>query len=395
MKKIAFFVQLMLCGGVENALISLTNKLSNDGNDVTIYVVKKSGDFINKVPPKVRLVSIPMKEKIRRDIPIGGTKICVYECIKKKQYIQAGKYLFSRILKRSEFAELNVDFSKIPALKEHYDIAVNYHIHSPFLVKYLSEKVDASKKYTWIHNDFITTGYDIKKLKEYLDVNDAFFCVSQKLVKEFKGIFSEYINKIFVAYNIIPEKDIIKKAEEFIPEEYKNLKANVLKLLTVGRLEEQKGFDLAIKSCKLLKEKNKEINFQWFVLGDGTQKDILKKMIVEAGINDVMHLLGIKENPYPYFKNCDIYIQTSRHEGMVTTISEAKIFCKPIIATDFAGIREQIEDGISGDIVEIDVFAIYKKLVSLIKEDRRRKQYSTALKERKITGCYEWLNIFY
>lgn len=143
MKKIAFFVQLMLCGRGENALIALTNKLSND---VTIYVVKKSGDFINKVPQKVKLVSIPMEEKIRKDIPIGGTKSCVYECIKKKQYIQASKYLFSRILKPSDFAELNVNFSKISVL--------------------------------------------------------------------------------------------------------------VLKLLTVGRLEEQKDFDLAIKFCKFLKEKN-------------------------------------------------------------------------------------------------------------------------------------------
>ena len=72
MKKIAFFVQQMLCGGVENALISLSGKLRDEGHQVTIYVIQKTGAFIDKVPDGVQLRQIPMDERLRRSIPVGG-----------------------------------------------------------------------------------------------------------------------------------------------------------------------------------------------------------------------------------------------------------------------------------------------------------------------------------
>ena len=74
MKKIAFFVQQMLCGGVENALISLSGKLRDEGHQVTIYVIQKTGAFIDKVPDGVQLRQIPMDERLRRSIPVGGTR---------------------------------------------------------------------------------------------------------------------------------------------------------------------------------------------------------------------------------------------------------------------------------------------------------------------------------
>ena len=65
-------------------------------------------------------------------------------------------------------------------------------------------------------------------------------------------------------------------------------------------------------------------------------------------------IIGVKSNPYPYFKCCDIYVQTSRHEGYATTVSEAKVFCKPIITTDVSGAKEQIRTGENGFITSFD-----------------------------------------
>ena len=383
MKKIAFFVQWMLCGGVENALIALTNELVSAGNDVTIYVIKEKGDFLNKVSDSVHLKAIPMDTNLRTKIPVG-------ECLDEHKYWEALQFVIKHNLNKNEFAELNVNLDEIPELKEHYDIAVNYHMHSPFLVWYLSERVTASKKYTWIHNDFETTKYSIDRLRQYLNCVDQFFAVSNQLVKEFINIFPEFKEKISTALNIVPKTEIVMKSEMFYPEEYK--KDKFLKLLTVGRLEEQKGYDIAIDVCSKLK--NAGLQFQWYILGEGTQRKTLETEIQKEHVEDCFHLLGTRMNPYPYFKNCDIYVQTSRHEGYVTTVSEAKIFKKPIVTTDVSGAREQLRNGINGSIVEINTNDIYMKLRELMESSKLRQKYILELEKSENIFKTDWLSFF-
>lgn len=390
MKKIAFFVQWMLCGGVENALISLSNKLIEMGNEVTIYVIEEKGEFIQKVPPKVKLMRIPMEEKVRKSIPVGGTKVTVRECLEKKDYIRALWFTAKHKLNRTPFAELNINLNRIPLLEERYDIAVNFHLHSPFLVWYLSERVVAEKKFTWIHNDFSTTKYEINTLQRYLCCVDRFFAVSEQLKKEFVVALPEFESKTEVALNIVPVSTIKQRATEFYPEEYTDSKE--LKVLTVGRLEEQKGYDLAIEVCKRLC--NEGYDFKWYVLGEGTLKNELTQMIEDNGLAERFYLLGSRMNPYPYFKNCDIYVQTSRHEGYVTTVTEAKIFCKPIATTDVSGAKEQINDGLNGEIAEINVDSIYSKIKKLIINETLRIRYADTLKLEKPYSIGDWINYF-
>ena len=392
MKKIAFFVQWMLYGGVENALIALTKELKRKGNDITIYVITNKGDFINKIPKDIHLKLIPMDNNIRINIPVGGTKITVRNHIVEKQYIFALKFILKHQFNTKRFAELNVALQKIPTLNSEYDIAVNFHMHSPFLVWYLSERVNANKKYTWIHNDLETTHYDIRKLKRYLNFIDNFFAVSHKIVNEFNYLLPEYKNKIQTAINIVPVNEIKEKADKFYPQEFSNVEKNTVILLTVGRLEEQKGYDIAIEVCeKIIKEGFK---IQWFVLGEGTQKHFIEKEIKRKNIENYFHLLGTRMNPYPYFKNCDIYVQTSKHEGYVTTITEAKLFNCPIVCTDVSGAREQLKDGVNGDIAEITVESVYQKLYSLLLDQQRQCSYSFELSKETNTSEPTWLSIF-
>lgn len=375
MKNICFFVQWMLCGGVENALVALSKELVKRGNNVTIYVIKEKGEFINKVPKEVHLKLIPMDEKIRNSIPIGGTKVTVRECLDDRRYLDAFKFVVKHKLCNNSFAELNVKLKAIPKLKENYDIAINFHMHSPFLVWYLSERVSSNKKYTWIHNDFTTTNYNVRKLNPYLDCVDRFFAVSNQVRNEFIRIVPEFNLKTVTALNIVLVDEILKRAEEYYPKEFTTAKG--LKLLTVGRLEEQKGYDIAINVCEKMKRSG--LNFQWFVLGEGTQRERLENEINKKGLTNDFHLLGARTNPYPYFKNCDIYVQTSRHEGYVTTVTEAKLFDRPIVITDFAGAREQIKDGVTGRIVKVDADAIFAALKETIDNSILRKMYSQNL----------------
>lgn len=390
MKKIAFFVQWMLCGGVENTLITLSEELTKRGNNVTIYVIVDKGEFIDKIPDNVLLKKIPMDEKIRKDIPVGGMKVSTRDCVERKDYTQATKFLIKYVARKSKFAELNINFNKIPKLNEKYDIAVNYHMHSPFLVRYLAEKVEAKTKYTWIHNDFTTTGYNIVKLREYLECVDDFFAVAQNLAEEFKIQLPEYSKKTQVALNIVPVDKILTKSKEFYPKEFEKVKE--LKILTVGCLEERKGYDIAIEVCEKLAKEG--LKFQWFVLGDGSEKKKLHEEIRKRGVQEYFHFLGTRMNPYPYFGHCDIYVQTSRHEGYVTTVSEAKIFNKPILTTDVSGAREQIEDGKNGSIVSIDADSIYKKLKEIITSEFLRDNYILELEKEEKFSDTKWIKFF-
>lgn len=368
-KKIAFFVQHMLCGGVENALISLSAKLVEKGYDVTIYVIKNKGDFMKKIPTSVSWSTIPMAERIRESIPVGGTKITIRECIEQHHYINAAKHLVKHMMNRNGFAELNIALDKIPMLDIKYDIAVNFHMHSPYLVWYLSERVKANRKITWIHNDFTTTAYDVLKLKKYLDCCQEFYGVSKRLVEEFVDIIPDYKDKAQVMYNIVPVDSILEKANESAPE-FESIPNDYIKILSVGRLEAQKGYEITVEVCKLLKQAGYKV--KWIVLGEGTERAALEKAVEDADINQELNFLGVRMNPYPYFKNCNLYVQTSLHEGYVTTITEANIFGLPIVCTDVSGAREQIEDGINGYVTSFKPLEIVEKIQLVLNANMKK-----------------------
>lgn len=360
MKRIAFFVQHMLCGGVENALISLTTKLAAKGNDITIYLIRNDGEFLNRINSDIRCTLIPMPEKIRNQIQVGGSKLTLFECREKHQYARMIQCAFNRLKDKTGFAELAAPLHAIPRLDEKYDIAVNYHMHSPFLVWYLSERVSAKKKISWIHNDFSTTNYQICKLKDYLECCSAFYGVSKQVVSEFTYIFPEWKKNTEVMYNIVPYKEIIKKGNDKC-EEFSQLPTDTFKILSVGRLENQKGYDISLSVCELLKQNG--YKFKWIILGEGSERVKLEKEIKEKQLEQYISLLGIRNNPYPYFRFCDLYVQTSRHEGYVTTVTEANIFNKPIVCTKVSGAEEQIVNGVNGFVTSFDIKEIFEKIV--------------------------------
>jgi glycosyltransferase involved in cell wall biosynthesis len=102
------------------------------------------------------------------------------------------------------------------------------------------------------------------------------------------------------------------------------------------------------------------------------------------GIEHEVILLGFCINPYPYIKHCDIYVQPSRHEGYCTTITEARILKKPIVATRVSGVSEQIKDMITGRIAEISVESIAGTLSELISAPKLIKEYENALMNESV-----------
>ena len=121
------------------------------------------------------------------------------------------------------------------------------------------------------------------------------------------------------------------------------------RILTVGRLSEEKGQRVAIDALNILL--NKGYKVKWYFVGDGNDRDCCEQLAAEYGIIDKVEFLGLQTNPYGYMRDCDVYVQPSRHEGFCITLAEALCFGNPIVATNFTGADEQLRNRENGIVV--------------------------------------------
>lgn len=327
MKKILVLSRRMDIGGVEISLLNFLKILDYEQFKVTLLLQEKKGELLGRIPEPVivkemqfqgeeylKLVQLDMKLPVLKEIKF---KLLAVKCKKKKSEAP----FFYEALKHC-FAEL-----------EEYDLAIDYHGYGYFSTIFMLNKVRARKYATFIHDDKIDWMNNIKSNRNKIDY---YFCVSKACADHIVKEFPELSGKTEIFHNIVDEDNIVVRSKEVqtdISDDEKNV------LVTVGRLEWQKGYDFLLDVAELLKSM---INFKWYIVGTGSWRERLETDICEKGLSDYVFLLGAKENPYPYIKRADVYVQTSRHEGYGLAVCEARVLGKPIISTDLPCIREQM-----------------------------------------------------
>ncbi|MGL6058972.1 MAG: glycosyltransferase, partial [Culicoidibacterales bacterium] len=238
----------------------------------------------------------------------------------------------------------------------------------------ISQKVQANQKISWIHFDVKKLGINKKLYSRLYEQFDKIHVVSQQAEQSLLDVFPEVTGKQEVVYNVVNQQLVRDQAREPI-----NLTFEGVKIVTVGRLTREKGCDLAIETLAKLRVKG--IDAQWYWIGDGNMRAQYELLIRKYNLSEHFHLLGAKENPYPYMKWADIYVQPSYHEGYCLTLAEAKVLLKPIITTNFSGAMEQIVDGETGTIVEADAQQLTDKIELLIGHPQIAKDYSHNLEQ--------------
>lgn len=161
-----------------------------------------------------------------------------------------------------------------------------------------------------------------------------------------------------------------------IPDICKRLIEEMTRLLSVGRFSEAKNYDNVPDICRRMVETGVEV--KWFIIGFGGDEQLIRDKITEAGMQEHVIILGKRNNPYPYIKACDIYVQPSRYEGKSVTVREAQMLCKPVVVTNYPTASSQIRNGIDGIIVPMDNEGCAKGLAEVIVDK--------ALQERLV--CY-------
>lgn len=374
MKKIVFCLQTMVLGGVEKELITVLKHIHGDYDITLLLLYPEDAEILKEIPTgvKIRVIGID------KGYYCGSTADLIKQRLRRGYVSEAAAIALKRCLKLG-MGPSNTNIADIPAPEEVYDTAVCYHIHSPLMLKYVAERVKAHKKVAWIHNDFHVSRYPIQRLKKYVAQYDEFVAVSKKVEYEFRECCPWYQGGISTAYNYLDAKEITALSTAGIDDPVFLHEKNV-RILTVGRFSEQKGIDLAIAVCAMLKKKN--LAFHWFLIGYGELESDYRKMIEAYDVTDCLTILGRKANPYPYIKNCDISVQPSRHEAYPLVIMEAKILRKPIVCTDFDGADEQISNGRNGIIVPLnDAHALTEALTKLICSTEAREALSQELEK--------------
>lgn len=360
MIKVLFFLESLGVGGAEKVLVNLIKGLDKSKYNITVKVMSDVGVYNDEIAEIIKCKSI-----------ISG-----------KNY---GKNIFHNIFYKIKYKLIYLLPKKIIykiIAREKYDVEVAF--IEGFATAVISEsKNKLSKKIAWIHVDPIERNYAdgyFKNLEEHSQCYkkfDKIVCVSKSVERSAIKKYGITLNNIMTQYNPIDEDDIKKRANEKI----NILDSSAIKFITIGRLVEQKGYDRLIRVIKRLKEEYDGV-FQLLILGDGEKKKQLGEYIKENKLTNIVKLQGFVKNPYPYLKNSDLFICSSRAEGYSLVIAESLILNVPVISTKCSGPNELLDFGKYGMLVENDEDSLYLGLKNIIDDRNKLKELKKKSQKR-------------
>ena len=385
-KKILFMVSSMNIGGVEKSLLSLLAVIPKEKYEITILTLDKKGGFLEYIPNNVKLIEAEWFKYIK-PIIMDTPQNIIKRYIKNYEFIKIPSFIYSYFKSKKindRYIYYKHVLKSIPECKEKYDVAIAYAGPTEIIDAYISHKVKAEKKIAWVHFDISKHKINKKLYNNLYERFNKIFAVSNECKKKLDEIIPAVRNKSEVLFNIVSEDLINEMSESYVDfdDNYKGIK-----IITVGRLSKEKGQDLAIKALAKLKKDRYDV--KWYCIGEGNSRREFEQLIKEYNLENNFLLLGSTSNPYPYIKNADIYVQTSRHEGYCLTLAEAKALNKPIVTTDFIGAYEQIKNNENGIIVSCNENDLADAIRKLIDEKEICSKFSNKLREEKIDTTNE------
>lgn len=363
MKRIAFVTNTMTVGGVERALINLLNSIDYEKYEVVLFLkIKRDNELIDLVNGKVE-IRFWGEENTKQNLikSIRGLKIV--ELIKGVKYRVLLRVSSNDWIINEYYEALIYSLQK----KEKFDCVVAFQgLYSGVLATCL-KRFEAPMKIAWIHGKTSFSEKQVILLEKVYKKYNHIFCVSEKTKEDYLKKFPNMKGVTDIFYNIFDKENIITQANEPICEEI-----TPISIATVGRLAEIKGQMLIPKVVRMLLDSGYIVN--WYLIGDGELRPSLEKEIAKYRVNKNVFLLGTKNNPYPYIKKCDVYVQPSFSEGYCTTTMEAKILHKIVVTTDVPGMEEQFVNEKNGIMVyESTSEALYKGIKKVLDSEKLRE----------------------
>lgn len=261
-----------------------------------------------------------------------------------------------------------------------YDCAIGYQMITNAVTVVTLEKIRAKRKLLWLHGKKNFPEKDLPFYDDLYAKADRIVCVSLETESRFRQLMPGCADKTETIHNLYDIPSI--RAQALAPAEGMDTSGDAFRIVSVGRLSKEKGFDRVPEVARRLTEAGYDLH--WYIIGDGSCRADIEADIREKNMSERIHLLGHRANPYPYVQNCDVYVQPSYTEGFCTSTMEAKILLKPVVTTDVPGMGEQFVSGENGLIVESGADGLFEGLRQLLDSPGLRQAITDALRREPV-----------
>ena len=328
-KKIIVISEALWIGGIETALVNLLKSLDYEKYEITCLILRNDQTMASRIPEQVRLLVADRHAAVSFRKPYCYARL--YHLTEESDNpsrlhrammwtVPAIKWIENR---------LYIRYIREQMKDESFDTCV---IYSDRTAETAVRGIRAGKYLMFYHHGAMRREYHdeigYRKSEKIIAVSNA---VEHKL-REFRP---KYAHKMMTIHNLTDVEGIRRKAEEPIDEVFSPDQFHVV---SCGRVSHEKGMDLAVEACAKLVELG-HTNIHWWIVGGGPAEQEVRDKIAELAMESYVTMLGMKENPYPYIKRADLYVQPSRFESYGLTTAEAIVLGKPIVATDTDGAR--------------------------------------------------------
>lgn len=347
MKKILFLIHDLGHGGAEKVLVNLVNNMDSTQFDITVVALFGGGVNEQFLKPHIR-----------------------YQTVFKKAF--PGN---SHVMKLFSSERLHKWF-----INEHYDIEVAY-LEGPDsrIISGCQDK--DTQLISWIHctmksADDVARGFRSAEEAEkcYGRMNTMVF-VSETNRDAFLGV-CHYSGRTEVLYNTNETNKVLALAKEDA-----ELPADAFCWCGVGKVVPVKGFDRMIRIQKRLIDDGYKTHL--CILGEGTQRAELEKIVADCAVTDSVSFLGYQTNPYKYVAKCDLFVCASHSEGFSTAATEALIVGTPVVTTLVSGMKEMLgENNEWGVVTENDEEALYQGIKRFLDDPARLAHYKEKAAQR-------------
>lgn len=355
MKNILFFMETVDFGGAETVF---TNIIKN---------INKSKFCIKVVTERDHEL---FTDEIKAAVP--------YDCFIKTERSAVRDFWNKIVIKLSlVLSEKNI---------RKYFIRGNYDVEVAFCEGYSTKIIGNSgkkncKKIAWVHTDVIKNPWSEKifgsaeEEKKCYEKFDAIVCVAETMKESFIKKYG-MAEKVHVLYNPLDFESVIKKSAEKTDFNF----GDGMKFVLAGTFIKIKGFDRFVKVCKRLKDDGEL--FSALIMGDGEEKENIKKIIAETNLGDTVKILDFQTNPYKYIAHSDVYVCSSYAEGYSTAVSESVALNVPVITTECSGMREIFGENECGIICENSEDGLYNAMKKVLNDPSLLKKFSGEEKKR-------------
>ena len=364
MKKILFYTSGVGLGGVEKVILEVLKAIDKNKFDIKLGLQYENENlFESEIPREIEYKYMLPQKVINKSLYYRSKKKNIFYKLMYSFMLRYEKYIIRKnYLEFSKDREIVIDFKSGDFLKL---INLNKDI----------------KKICWLHGEITKLNrYEERKnkLRNQLKKCNKIICIcnemKENIIKEMPKI-EDKLEMIYNPFDIEKIKKLSENILELSEKEKKLLKDKYI--IMVSRLDNhQKDIITLIKNFSLFCEKN--TNFKLYLLGEGPDRKTIEEKIKELNLEDKILLLGVKKNPYPWIKNAELLIHSSKYEGLPTVLIEALILKKMIISTNCpTGPKEILGNGKYGSLVDIgDYKAMADEMYELLNENsEKRNQY--------------------